>query len=108
MLADALKENKALYSVVLDDNPVGQRGCRAVLRSLRKLVQYGWPRSVSLARCNFHVRSSETLFDPADAGGQWDCDLSEPYGNAPPAATVLKHYIALPALAYPRAAARAV
>lgn len=79
VLADALKENRALRTLGLDDNPLGQRGCRAVLRALRRLVCCGWKRDVSLARCNFNIRSSEDLFDPLDAGGQHTCDLSKPY-----------------------------
>ena len=40
VIADVLKENKVLAKIILNENPIGQRGGRAVLRAMRKLVQY--------------------------------------------------------------------
>eukprot|EP01048_Picozoa_sp_COSAG05_P009796 COSAG05_NODE_825_length_7106_cov_74.690881_11_plen_83_part_00 len=36
VIADMLKENTALKMVILNDNPIGQRGGRAVLRGEKK------------------------------------------------------------------------
>ena len=55
VIADVLKENQGLEEVKLDENPVGQRGGRAILRALRKMLQYGWTRKISVARSNFQV-----------------------------------------------------
>eukprot|EP01052_Picozoa_sp_SAG31_P024419 SAG31_NODE_2076_length_6507_cov_3.611267_5_plen_85_part_00 len=80
VIADMLKENRGLKRVLLNENPIGQRGARAVLRALRKLVQYNWDREVQIFRCNYgFTEPGLELFDPNEPGGQYECDLQDPY-----------------------------
>ena len=81
-----LKENKGLTEVVLDENPIGLVGGRAVMRALRSICWYGWRREVSIRGCNCstsdaavapridHARPlsepSQPCFDPARPGGE--------------------------------------
>ena len=53
VIADMLIENRTLSSLVLDDNPVGKRGGRAILRALRSIVLFKMERQISLRHCNF-------------------------------------------------------
>lgn len=76
VIADVLKENQGLEEVKLDENPVGQRGGRAILRALRKILQYGWNRHITVTRANFQLvdesQKGTTRFiwvdDPTDTG----------------------------------------
>ena len=55
VIADVLKENAGLELVKLNENPIGQRGGRAILRALRKILQYGWHTEITVARSNFSL-----------------------------------------------------
>ena len=44
VLSDMLIENRIITSLVLDDNPVGKRGGRAILRALRSIVLFKMQR----------------------------------------------------------------
>eukprot|EP01047_Picozoa_sp_COSAG01_P053694 COSAG01_NODE_5783_length_4035_cov_4.057673_1_plen_911_part_10 len=80
VLADMLKENRRLRWVILDENPIGQRGARSVLRCMRKLTSFGWKRDISIVRCNvYYTDISDAVFDPQEAGGYHELDLSDPY-----------------------------
>jgi hypothetical protein len=80
VLADMLKENRRLRRVILDKNPIGQRGARSVLRCMRKLTSFGWKRDISILRCNvYYTDISDAMFDPQEAGGYHELDLSDPY-----------------------------
>jgi Ran GTPase-activating protein (RanGAP) involved in mRNA processing and transport len=68
VLADMLKENKNIREVVLDENPIGQRGGRAVLRCIRKVNSFGWKRDISIIHCNVYYTDLAT----------------EIFGNQPP------------------------
>ena len=71
VIADVLKENKVLKEIILNENSIGQRGGRAVLRAMRKLVQYGREKDIHMFGCNYSVLDeSEELFDPESPGGQ--------------------------------------
>ena len=73
-----LKENRGLRTLVLDDNPIGQRGGRAILRALARMVELGTAgsRHIDLAHCNMNYTSSEPLFDPEHPGGECACSCS--------------------------------
>ena len=63
VIADMLIENRTLSSLVLDDNPVGKRGGRAILRALRSIVLFKMERQISLRHCNFDYQvGSECSF----------------------------------------------
>ena len=51
VIADMLKENKTLETVVLNGNALGQGGGRAILRAIRKIIQFGWKRKIEIADC---------------------------------------------------------
>ena len=55
----------------LDQNAVGQRGGRAVLRVLQKIIANGWNKKISLLECN------TTLFDKAQIGSTKMIDKNE-------------------------------
>ena len=55
VLADMLKENQSLKTVRLGQNPIGQRGGTAILRALRRILQFGWTREVSIASANYEI-----------------------------------------------------
>eukprot|EP01050_Picozoa_sp_SAG11_P010651 SAG11_NODE_1080_length_5962_cov_7.764284_1_plen_1743_part_00 len=89
VLADAIAaENKALRSCQLDENPVGPRGGRAVIRALTTLAFLGRDTEIDVRGCNFELhdpsRSPQLSpnrvegFDRAEPGGVWRCDLSKP------------------------------
>eukprot|EP01045_Picozoa_sp_COSAG04_P032411 COSAG04_NODE_6345_length_1352_cov_0.935355_2_plen_77_part_01 len=64
VIADMLIENRTLSSLVLDDNPVGKRGGRAILRALRSIVLFKMERQISLRHCNFDYQvGSPRSFD---------------------------------------------
>eukprot|EP01051_Picozoa_sp_SAG22_P010014 SAG22_NODE_875_length_6716_cov_2.927006_5_plen_170_part_00 len=70
----------AMQTVKLNENPIGQRGGRAIFRALRKLVQYNWAREVQIFGCNYDfIEPGLPLFDPQEPGGAWECDLAQPY-----------------------------
>ena len=79
VLADMLIENRFITSLILDNNPVGKRGGRAILRALRSIVLFKMERSILLRNCNFDHQSTEHLFDPSEPGGSYVCDLEDPY-----------------------------
>ena len=80
VLADSLKENKTLQEILLDANPIGTKGGRAVLRAMRFWSQtFQDERQISVAKCNMAVTSASDLFDPLEPGGFWSCDLADPY-----------------------------
>ena len=64
-----LIENRVVTALILDDNPVGKRGGRAILRALRSIVLFKMQRSISLRNCNFDYQSKQHLFDPSEPGG---------------------------------------
>ena len=71
--------------MVLGDNPIGQRGGRAVLRALNRMIKLGTlqtGRQILLDKCNYDVSSAYDLFDPQEPGGNWTCDLTDPYDRA--------------------------
>jgi Ran GTPase-activating protein (RanGAP) involved in mRNA processing and transport len=76
VIADVLKENQGLEIVKLNENPIGERGGRAILRALRKILQYGWTREITVARSNFQLvdesQKGTTRYvwvdDPSDHG----------------------------------------
>ena len=84
VLADMLKENKGLEKLILSDNPIGQRGGRAMLRALDRMVELGTAqtRAVILSQCNYNYSTAEQIFDPANPGGYYECDLTNPYERA--------------------------
>ena len=84
VMADMLKENRGLRTLVLDDNPIGQRGGRAILRALARMVELGTAgsRRIDLAHCNMNYTSSEPLFDPEHPGGHYTLRLDDPYERA--------------------------
>ena len=84
VLADMLKENRGLEKVILSDNPIGQRGGRAVLRAINRMVELGMAhtRQVVLSQCNYNFSTADTIFDPATPGGTYECDLTKPYDRA--------------------------
>ena len=65
VIADMLIENRTLSSLVLDDNPVGKRGGRAILRALRSIVLFKMERQISLRHCNFDYQVGSRCFDRA-------------------------------------------
>jgi hypothetical protein len=69
VLSDMLIENRVVTALILDDNPVGKRGGRAILRALRSIVLFKMQRSISLRNCNFDYQSKQHLFDPSEPGG---------------------------------------
>ena len=80
VLADMLKENQTIRKLTLDSNVIGQRGCRAMLRCIRKLNLFGWRRDISFVDCNIsYMDLSTPVFDPAEAGGQYELNLADPY-----------------------------
>ena len=84
VLADMLKENKGLERLVLSDNPIGQRGGRAVLRAIDHMIKLGIAdtKQVLLSECNYNYSTADEIFDPANPGGDWVCDLADPYDRA--------------------------
>jgi Ran GTPase-activating protein (RanGAP) involved in mRNA processing and transport len=79
VVADMLKENSTLKTVILNENNIGQRGGRAIMRAMRKLVQYRWERDVQIFGCNYDFLTQEELYDPGEPEGKWECNLSDPY-----------------------------
>jgi Ran GTPase-activating protein (RanGAP) involved in mRNA processing and transport len=61
VLADMLKENHGLDKLILDDNTIGERGGRAVMRALRKIVQHGWTKDISVLRANTTLRDDSQV-----------------------------------------------
>ena len=55
VIADMVKENEGLKNIDLSQNPIGQRGGMAVLRALRRVLQFGWFRDVSIGSANYEV-----------------------------------------------------
>lgn len=84
VLADMLKENKGLEQLVLSGNPIGQRGGRAILRAINRMVELGTAdtRKVILSKCNYSYSTADKIFDPANPGGDYECDLTNPYDRA--------------------------
>jgi hypothetical protein len=82
VIADMLKEKTSLDHIILDENPIGERGARAILRTIRKLILYGWKRLISFDKCNIDCKDKEQIFDPQEAGGHHSCNLSDPYGRS--------------------------
>ena len=84
VLADMLKENRGLEKVILSDNPIGQRGGRAILRAINRMVELGRAhrRQVVLSQCNYNFSTADQIFDPATPGGTYECDLTKPYDRA--------------------------
>lgn len=71
VLADMLKENQSLKTVRLGQNPIGQRGGMAILRALRRILQFGWTRDVSIGSANYesfdkHARGSTRWIEVTD------------------------------------------
>ena len=51
VLADMLKENKQLKHIMIGHNPIGQRGGRAVLRALDRMIKIGTARTRTVRAC---------------------------------------------------------
>ena len=58
VLADMLKENKGLQDLILSENPIGQRGGRAILRAISRMVDLG---TASLVGAPQSTRNTQTV-----------------------------------------------
>ena len=60
--------------MVLDGNPIGVVGGRAVLRALHWIGRFGWRRRISIAGCNYDYNSdaAAAMFDPAEPAGEYE------------------------------------
>lgn len=77
VLADMLKENESLKTVRLGHNPIGQRGGMAILRALRRILQFGWTRDVNIASANYesfdkHARGTTRWIEVTDPNDERD------------------------------------
>ena len=89
VLADATKENTTLTSLVLDSNPIGQSGGRALLRAIAaRAVRPELPQRIfRFEACSLNEKSlgvagsgmAGGAFDPSEPAGKWLCDLADPY-----------------------------
>uniref|UniRef100_A0A7S1TQ68 EF-hand domain-containing protein n=1 Tax=Phaeomonas parva TaxID=124430 RepID=A0A7S1TQ68_9STRA len=76
-LAHALGVNTSIRVLMLDGNPVGPRGGKALLR---QVVKNGDMKNISLLHCNFDVpEDGPTPFDPQEPNGFYRLDLSSDY-----------------------------
>jgi hypothetical protein len=84
VLADAMREDHAQQlAMVLDGNPIGQHGVRAVFRGAQDCCRFGWKRSISILDCNISYTQSRGRFiDRSRPGGHYDLDLSVPFERA--------------------------
>ena len=95
VLADSMKENETVQQLILDNNPIGHLGGRAILRCLCYMVVHKRETlcEFSIKRVNLecrdplerdfdHLNPSQMrppLFDPQEAGGTHTCNLADPY-----------------------------
>ena len=92
VISDILKENKAITKLVLDQNPIGERGGRAVLRAIRTFTLFGMQRDISIKDCNIQFNDNDTsndndpqllgeprAFDPLVPAGQYKLNLAKPF-----------------------------
>ena len=53
VIGDMCKENTALKRLKLDENPIGERGGRAILRAYKAQLMYKIDREISMVKTNF-------------------------------------------------------
>ncbi|OQR86100.1 hypothetical protein ACHHYP_10970 [Achlya hypogyna] len=79
VIAQALHVNNTLSHLCMDGNPLGRIGGRTLLQAISSASDK--VLSISVVGCNFELDDS-SLFDPQDATGTYDLDMSEPYDRA--------------------------
>lgn len=82
-------ENRGLKRVVLDGNPIGEQGMRALMQV--PLIA-GARVKLSAARCNINIRDPTCKFDFDKLLRDYDLDMSDGYQRAQ--AILLLHMIA--------------
>ena len=82
ILAAALERRSRLARLVLDGNPIGRLGARALFRALEEAARRGqeFPASVSTVDCG--TRSADgAAFDPSETAGRYELDLQDAYSR---------------------------
>lgn len=72
-------QNRAMTRLVLDENPIGEKGARAVMNL--PLVA-GDRVSVSAVACNTKLKDAACFYDPANVVGVYKLDLSKAFHRA--------------------------
>ncbi|DAZ98472.1 TPA: hypothetical protein N0F65_004909 [Lagenidium giganteum] len=78
-LASALKLNSQLLKLNMDGNPLGSTGGKAILHAVAAVTDR--QLSVTMESCNFDMTDADA-FDPAEATGSYDLNMSIPYERA--------------------------
>ncbi|CAK4725240.1 unnamed protein product [Aphanomyces euteiches] len=79
VIAQSLHANDSLATLLMDGNPLGRVGGQTLLQAISTAGHRNL--HISLAGCNFEI-DDHGSFDPLDATGTYDLDMSLPYERA--------------------------
>ncbi|OQR84608.1 hypothetical protein THRCLA_10811, partial [Thraustotheca clavata] len=79
VIAQALHVNNTLTQLYMDGNPLGRIGGRTLLQAISSATDKCL--NISVIGCNFEIDDS-SLFDPQDATGTYNLDMTDPYDRA--------------------------
>lgn len=79
VIAGALQVNATLISLIMDGNPLGAIGGRTLLQSVAD--SGNTKLTLSINKCNFECSSTD-LFNPDEATGSYDLDMTNPYEHS--------------------------
>jgi Ca2+-binding EF-hand superfamily protein/Ran GTPase-activating protein (RanGAP) involved in mRNA processing and transport len=80
VLQNGLVHNQKINKMTLDGNILGQIGARALVSAIQRASGEGRILRITFVNCDCE-KETKGLFDAAAPGGQYDLDLSEPYGQ---------------------------
>ncbi|KAG9399729.1 NLR, CARD domain-containing protein 3 [Aphanomyces cochlioides] len=79
VIAQSLHANDSLATLLMDGNPLGRVGGQTLLQAISTAGHRNL--HISLAGCNFEI-DDHGSFDPLDATGSYDLDMTLPYERA--------------------------
>ncbi|ETW04644.1 hypothetical protein, variant 1 [Aphanomyces invadans] len=76
VIAQSLQVNDSIDTIILDGNPLGKLGCQGLLHAVA--TSSNRSLSIPMIGCNFDLFDPNS-FNPEEASGQYDLNLSIPY-----------------------------
>ena len=80
VLANGLIYNQSLLTLVMDGNIPGHVGAQALVAAVQRASGEQRILNISFENCDC-IKEDRSVFDPANPGGSYHLDLSEPYGQ---------------------------
>ncbi|KAF0686324.1 Aste57867_21863 [Aphanomyces stellatus] len=76
VIAQSLQVNDSMTTIILDGNPLGKLGCQSLLHAVA--TSSNRSLAIPMNGCNFDLFDPNS-FNPEEASGQYDLNLSIPY-----------------------------